>query len=219
MLPSAFASKQQYFRRWPLWVLYEYTGLVRQLVAAADAEDELGKMRAPAQQRAAVGDEALAQGTPALEQPVGDIDHAGVGPGLVADVQQSEEGIGFPPWIVLRHQQGRRGRGARDSGMAVDQQMGDVALLQRGPEGENRRDMVVLGRFQPRHLEDEVVEAQELPAMGREALEGGGILRQGVEDREHVADPRLPVQRQLVDTADRDVVADQGTDHGLCGSS
>ena len=50
--------------------------------------------------------------------------------------------------------------------------------------------------------------------MGLVVAEGLGVDLQGIDDREHVADPGLPVQRQLIDAADGDVVADQGSDHG-----
>ena len=50
--------------------------------------------------------------------------------------------------------------------------------------------------------------------MGLVVAEGLGVHLQGIDDREHVADPGLPVQRQLIDAADGDVVADQGSDHG-----
>jgi hypothetical protein len=75
--------------------------------------------------------------------------------------------------------------------------------------------MFVLGRLHAWDLHENIVEAQKLAAMGLVIAEGLGVDLQGIDDRQHIADPGLPVQRQLIDAADGDVVADQGSDHGL----
>ncbi len=62
--------------------------LRRQFVTAADVADDFAQVRLGVDQRAAVGDEAAQHGAVALEQLVGEFDHAGVGPAVLAHAEQ-----------------------------------------------------------------------------------------------------------------------------------
>jgi len=61
-----------------------------------------------------------------------------------------------------------------------------------GPaEGEQRLQVIVFRRLRPGTAAHHVVEAQGLAPMGMEAVEDDRLRLIGIDDREHVADPRL----------------------------
>jgi hypothetical protein len=62
------------------------------------------RMRLGLDQRPAIGDQAAHQGAVALEQLVGELDHAGVGPAMLAQLQQPQESFLFAARRMLGHQ-------------------------------------------------------------------------------------------------------------------
>src|SRR5947208_16177918 len=65
--------------------------LDRQLVAAADVADDLAQMRLGLDERAAIGEQARQQRAVALQQLVGELDHARVRPAVLAQLEQAQE--------------------------------------------------------------------------------------------------------------------------------
>src|SRR4029077_21097620 len=90
---------------------------------------------------------------------------------------------------------------------------GITRLLDRPAEGEQGFEMLLLRRLGTGAAAHDIVEAQGLAAVGVVAVENRRLRLIGVDDRQHIADPRLAMQIELGNAANGDVVANQGPDH------
>ena len=169
-------------------------------------------MRLGLQQGAAVGHEAAQHGAVALQQLVGELDHAGVRPAVLAHAEQLQEGGFLLRRRMLGHQDGGgRGR-ARDAGVAMDQ---DVALRVGVHLLAERQHLLDMGRragLEAGILGHDIVEADQLVIDAAVAVEGARARLVCVDDRQHMGDADRAMLRQFRDAADGDFVVEQG--HG-----
>ena len=148
--------------------------LRRQLVAAADVADDLAQVRLGLQQCPAVGDETAQHGAVALQQPVGEFDHVGIRPAVLAQAQQPEESRFLLAGCMLGHEDGRRGSRARDAGMAMHQDVTAGTGMDLFAELQDPGDMVRRAGFEARVFGDDIVEADQLVVDFEEVVEGRG---------------------------------------------
>src|SRR4029077_16999056 len=93
-------------------------------------------------QRAAIGEQAAKQGAVALQQLVGELDHARVRPAVLAALEQAQERRFLLAWRVLAHQD-RGGRlRARYAGMAMDQNVTARRLVRALAELKHAGDVL-----------------------------------------------------------------------------
>ena len=77
---------------------------------------------------------------------------------------------------------------------------------ERAAERDDLLDMLARRQHDARTRLDLVVEAQQGTAVCAEILEGLRVRMLGIEDRQHVGDAAVAVQRKLLDAADRRAV-------------
>src|SRR5215472_11159439 len=142
----------------------------------------------------------------ATKQRVTELEHAQVWPRARAPPDNRlQRLLGRPIRTRLRQDQCRRRCRTRYSRMAMDEKMRALRACQVTTKGQQLLDIRTLRRDATWVGVDNVVKAQLEPPMRVEDAKGLGLRRAGIEKREHVSDPRLAMQAELADPANRDL--------------
>ena len=180
------------------------------LASSVEPTHHVGELGAKREPSAIMASKCLGEPVATPEEFIGEADHQGVRPGLPSDGDEALEYAFLRLMRIGLHQQGRHGGGgARDSSVAMNEQMRlaprrEVAL-ESVPKGEDLLDMPGLGKLDPRTRLDRVGEMHLDAVMRIIAEEGLGFGPIRIENREHMRDSTRGVIAEFVEAADGEI--------------